>query len=590
MPDQTLQEIKDRLDISEVIGDYIQLKKAGVNYKGVCPFHNEKTASLIVSPAKQIWHCFGCGEGGDIFGFVKKFENLEFKETLKILADKAGVSLPVYSAKSRQTEDLKTTLVKINDFAARLYHKVLISEKEGQEALEYLKQRGLTEKTIQQWKVGFAPESFHFLEKSLAKKSVKAEDLVKAGVSVKHEKGQIYDRFRGRITFPIFNYFGEIVGFSARILPKLGGGKAAKYINSPETLIYKKSEVLFGLNFAKDDIRKKDEMIIVEGQMDCISLHQSGFKNVIAASGTAYNQQAVAFTGARRLTKNIKFCFDTDSAGKLALRRAGEMLLKLGFRIKVILLKSVKDPDELVRKSPGLWSKAVSESVWFLDYYINMAKENFPEDVLAQKHYLSEEVVPFLRFIKDSLEQDHYINELVQKFGISEKIIREQIKGLGSVKAPESDLKKTSVKSREPFLVLEKQVLGGIIKYSDFLKLILEHGKVEDFEDFEIRKALGEVLKQKSLTFMDLNSVLAKEALFMVESRLDELNGDEKLFKKELKKIFITLKISSLKNCQNRLSSDIKRVENLKDEAGLKKLQKEFAEISALKFNLEKEL
>ncbi|MEK7161826.1 MAG: DNA primase, partial [Patescibacteria group bacterium] len=368
MPDTILQEIKDRLDIVDVISGYIPVRKAGMNFKAPCPFHNEKTPSLIISPQKQIWHCFGCGEGGDVFGFVIKYENLDFKDALKLLAGKAGVTLPQYQPQDKGAVDEKELLLRINNFAARYYHEVLTTSSAGRPALGYLKARGLTDGTIKQWQIGYAPEEFHFLEQALVKKKVALNDLVKAGVSAKNERGQIYDRFRGRVTFPICNYFGDVVGFTARILHE--DGKSAKYINSPETAIYNKSKTLFGLNFAKEVIRKKDEMVIVEGQMDCISLHQAGFNNVIASSGTAYNESAVDFTSARRLSKNVKLCFDSDLAGQMALKKTGEMLLRQGFRVKVVTLIAAKDPDELVRKSPWLWDKAVSAAVWFLDYYI----------------------------------------------------------------------------------------------------------------------------------------------------------------------------------------------------------------------------
>jgi DNA primase len=288
MNNPILQEVKDRLNIADIIAGYIPIKKAGVNFKALCPFHHEKTPSLQISPQKQIWHCFGCGEGGDAFGFVMKYENIDFKEALKLLADKAGVKLPEYRPADPKEQSERELLLRINDFAARFYHEILIKNQLGAAALEYLKNRGLTEGTINQWQIGFAPEDFHVLERALAQKKVSAQDLVLAGVSAKNERGQIYDRFRGRITFPIFDYFGNAVGFSARIL--IDDGKSAKYVNSPETSVYSKSKILFGLNFAKETIRKQDEAVVVEGQMDCISLHQGGFKNVVASSGTALTE------------------------------------------------------------------------------------------------------------------------------------------------------------------------------------------------------------------------------------------------------------------------------------------------------------
>jgi len=583
MTNSTLQEIKGRLDVAEVIGGYIPIKKSGVNFKAVCPFHSEKTPSLMISPSKQIWHCFGCGEGGDVFGFVTRFENLEFKEALKILAEKAGVQLNTFRPLDQKEEDEKGLLLRINDFAARLFHQVLIKEQDGKNALEYLKRRGLNLETIKKWQIGFSPNDFHFLHKALQKKGLSEDLAVRAGVCVRNEKGNTYDRFRGRVTFPIYNYFGEIVGFSARIL--LDDGKSAKYINSPETLVYKKSETLFGLNFAKDLIRKKDEMVIVEGQMDCISLHQAGFTNVVAASGTAYNEQAAGFTKARRLSKNIKFCFDADSAGRMALRRAGGMLLRQGFRIKVIELKSAKDPDELVKKSPGLWAKAVSEAVWFLDYYINLAKENFEKDIVAQKHYLSEEVVPLIKFIEDPLEKDHYINELINKFGVSERVIKGQTAGSAPLKKNNTTGR---INNHELFFGLEKEILGGIILYPDFANLALGLLAGGDFESYEVKKILEEALASKQAVQIDKNSSLAKEAVFMVESRLEEFSGDREVLIKQLTSSLRGLKLRSLKRQQNELLMNIKEAEEKGDRGLLGTLNIEFAEISRLRVKLEK--
>jgi len=577
MTDNTLQEIKDRLNIADVISGYIPIKKSGTNFKAVCPFHNEKSPSLMISPAKQIWHCFGCGEGGDVFGFVIKYENLDFKDALKILADKAGVKLPQFSAGNKVSVDEKELLLRINDFAARYYNKVLMSPG-GKEALEYLKNRGLTEGTIKQWQIGFAPEDFHALEKALAQKKVNINDLVKAGVSAKNERGQMYDRFRGRITFPIYNYFGETVGFSARLLKD--NPNAAKYVNSPETIIYNKSKILFGLNFAKEAIRRADEAVIVEGQMDCIQAHQGGFNNVVASSGTALIDQHLVLLG--RLTKNLKFCFDSDTAGQAAARRAGEMALKNGFRLKLITLTAAKDPDELIKKSPGLWAKAVSEAVWFLDYYISLAETQFAPGSVEQKHYLSQEVVPFLGFITDPLEQDHYVRQIASKFSISEKVIYGQIKSQGPAAA------KAPIAAGPGGILVQKEVLGGLLFAPEFFKDSGEQLEAEDFEDPAARE-LAAAFMQDGLKDPQLRqSALAKEAQFMVESQLEELDGNETVLYRELLKAFVVLKINSMKKRQQNLQAEIQAAESLGDKQKVEEFNKQFALISGRKMNLEK--
>lgn len=582
MADQILQEIKDRLNIADVIGGYITLKKAGVNFKAPCPFHHEKTPSLIVSPQKQIWHCFGCGEGGDVFGFVIKYENLEFRDALKLLADKAGVKLPSYRPENKHEQDEKDLLLRINSFAAAFYHKVLNSQ-QGERAYVYLINRGLTKGTIERWQIGFAPDDFHSLERALLVKKVNQADMIKAGVSAKNERGQVYDRFRGRITFPIFNYFGEVVGFSARILTD--DGKSAKYVNSPETPIYNKSRTLFGLNFAKDSIRKKDEAVLVEGQMDCIAAHQAGFENTVAVSGTALTEVGLAQLG--RLTKNLKFCFDADQAGKTASRRAGEMALPQGFKLKVIKLQAAKDPDELIKKSPGLWERAVKEAVWFLDYYIDLAQTSFAPDSVEQKHFLSAQVLPFLGFIQDPLEQDHYIRKMSTKFSISEKIIRDNIK-----KSVGKQISESAVNSplTHNGLLLQKEVLGGLLFSNDFILEAKSQLEMNDFEDPEIRQIVELILHRSGSTNEVNVATLAKEASFMVESQLEELEGDTEKLKKSLLKSLALLKVNSFKRQQISLQNQVKTAELAKDKAKVEKLSREFAEISKARLEFEKQI
>jgi DNA primase len=579
MNDPVLQDIKDRLNIADILSGYIPIKKAGVNFKAPCPFHHEKSPSLIISPQKQIWHCFGCGEGGDVFGFVMKYENLEFKDALKVLADKAGVKLPQFRPEDKQVVDEKDLLLRINDFAARYYNKVLLSP-QGKEALEYLKGRGLNEITINRWQIGFAPEDFHSLENALAQKKVSTQDLVKAGVSAKNDRGQMYDRFRGRITFPIYNYFGEAVGFSARLLKD--NPNAAKYVNSPETAIYNKSKTLFGLNFAKEAIRKNDEAVIVEGQMDCIQAHQAGFTNVVASSGTALTEAGLQQLS--RLSKNLKFCFDGDSAGQAAARRAGELALKNGFRLKLITLTAAKDPDELIKKSPGLWSKAVSDAVWFLDYYISLAESKFTPGSVDQKHYLSQEVVPLLGFINDPLEQDHYVKQMASKFLISEKVI------YGQIKQQKAAIPLAQVQIGQPVtagLLIQKEVLGGLLEVEEFLQGVLGKVEPEDFEQPEIKELVAAVLSGQGKQIAN-ESALAKEASFMVESQLEDLNGDTLKLKKSLDKSFALLKVNAIKRNVANLQSQIKAAETAGNKLLINQLNQDLAKILVQRIEFEK--
>ncbi len=580
MSDSTTQEIKDRLDIAEVISGYMQLKKAGTNFKGLCPFHNEKSPSFVVTPSRQIWHCFGCGEGGDVFSFVQKFENLDFVQTLKLLADRAGVKLPEYRPGTNLQEDEKEMLVRINTFAARYYHEILIHPTAGKEAREYLLGRGLSRQTIEGWQIGFAPNDFHSLSQALKLKKVTSDQAIKAGVVVKNEKGNIYDRFRGRITFPIFNYVGEVVGFSARILPKLDDGKTGKYINSPETLIYNKSRVLFGLNFAKNHIRKKDEVIVVEGQMDCISAHQAGFLNTVASSGTAITAEHLSVLG--RLTKNLKFCFDADSAGLLATRRAVEHLLGKDFNLKIVSIKGAKDPDELIQRDSKAWEKAVKEAPLFLDYYIERLFGEIKALTIETKKTLRNELLPLVKKLNDALEQEHYLKLLAKKLDATPGSLLEDMNKLNpGYKKPAGQKADAQGETalNKAILQTEKLVLGGMLSEQTFLNKVIKEGEISDFSSAEIQELALNLFSGTPMSQNQSNLVLAKEAAFMVELLKQESPSIE-AFTKDLTNAFFALRGRTLRQKQQELQAQIKAAEEKKDEQKLMELQKEFMEVA----------
>lgn len=581
MADQVLQEIKDRIDIVEFISSYIAVKKSGTSVKAVCPFHNEKSPSLMISPAKQIWHCFGCGEGGDAFGFLMKYENISFVEALKILADKTGVKLPVYSGTNVPDKQEKELLIRINSFAAKYYHQTLLHAKTASQARDYLTKRGLLETTIAQWQIGFAPEEFHALEEALRQKQVLLTDLVKAGVSVKNERGQVYDRFRGRITFPIHNYYGEVVGFSARVL---SGSDQAKYINSPETLAYHKGNILFGLFFAKQEIRKNDHVVIVEGQMDVISAHQAGFANTVATSGTALTLDQLHLLG--KITKNLVFCFDADSAGSQAARRGGELALSAGFGVRMVTLPTGKDPDELIRKDPAGWRQALASASWFIDYYIEQAKLKFTNNSIEQKTYISESILPLLQQIVDPLSRDHYIHEIASSFDIGEAVLRDVARSTQN--EPNKTIASLSLKPpTDGLLALEKQVLGGIIFDKNFADLAMKELTVDDFET-DARFLAKFVLAGQQVG--DEYEVVAKEAEFMVESQLEALDDNRVALFRVLEKSLYLLKLHTIKRSLERLTIEIKQAEVSTDAIQLKSLQGQFASLSEQRLEYEKKL
>ncbi len=589
MPDQTLQDIKDRLDIAELIGSYITIKKAGTSYKALCPFHNERTPSMQISPQKQIWHCFGCGEGGDIFGFVMKYENIEFKEALKILADRAGVKLPEYNSQNKQEVRKQEQLYKINDFAARFYHEILLKDKRGADAREYLKSRGLKPATISKWKIGFAPDEFHALEQALTKKKVPSQDLIEAGVSAKNNNGQMYDRFRGRITFPIFDSLGSIVGFSARILSQNSDPKRplAKYINSPETLIYSKSKILFGFNFAKSSIRKQDEIIIVEGQMDCISAEQAGFTNVVASSGTALTPDQL--TQVSRLTKNLKFCFDADQAGLLATKRAVANYLGKDFVIKIVSfnIPGIKDPDDLIKKDPKQFAQQVQNAPLFLDYYIEQSFKNFKGSV-TEKKTIAKELLPLIKILTDPIEQQHYIQLLAKKLQTTTDALSQSISSIKLAPTPAAKPlpNEPNHNMQDKVGVLEKEVLGGMMLYPNFVKFVSPYIQAQDFPSPSARQLFLDL--QGNNEQLARQKPLAQECIFMVESQLADSNGNEQFLFKELQKFFALLKLPAAKIQLKNLSDQIKQAEQSGIKQEVLKLNQEFVKLSSIRLELEK--
>ena len=342
--------IKEKLAVADVLKSYIELQPAGRNFKARCPFHNEKTPSFTVSPERGTWHCFGCNEGGDIFTFLMKFENLEFGEALKILAERAGVELRRVSPMEYKQFSLLYDL----QAAARDFFIKQLGE--APVAVQYLEKRGLTKETIDTFEIGWAPNAHDALARHLINLGFTTEDIIRAGLAAKSDRGLVFDRFRGRIMFPIANHSGKVVAFTGRILPELefnpstSSGQVAKYINSPETPIFQKSRILYNFNRAKSAIREADAAFLVEGQMDVVMTWQSGVKYVVASSGTALTADHLA--ALRRITEKVVLSFDSDEAGLVAIERAIDLAETMDFGVKVAVAEGAKDPADLAKEDP----------------------------------------------------------------------------------------------------------------------------------------------------------------------------------------------------------------------------------------------
>lgn len=415
-----VEQIKERLDVAEVVGSYIQLKQAGRNLKAPCPFHHEKTASFMVSPEKGIWHCFGCNEGGDIFKFVMKYEGVDFKGALDKLAQRAGVELKPRSAGEVKAQQEAHRLKEATTLAVRYYQATLIK---NQDASDYaVKRRGLGKKVIEEFQIGYAPDDWEALSRFLVKKGFTPVELKKAGLSgQKSGRDNLYDLFRGRLMFPLCNSNGEPVGFTGRVL---SDDQLPKYLNTPQTAIYDKSRLVFGLHLAKEAIRQADEAVIVEGNMDVVASHQAGVKNVVAVSGTALTLEQLKVLS--RLTRNIKICFDADTAGIRAAERAIGLSQSLPITLSVIRLTDGKDPDELINKSATTWKQVIAKAQYGVDYLFDQLATEYDLTTATGKRRYSDRLLENVRRLQDPVERDHYIKLLAERAGVAEDAVRQK--------------------------------------------------------------------------------------------------------------------------------------------------------------------
>ncbi len=427
----TVEEIKSRLTIDEVIGSYIKIEKAGKAYKAKCPFHNEKTASFFISPDRGGYYCFGCGAKGDMFSFVEQFEGLDFKGTLKVLADRAGVEIRFESKSANDSE--KDKLFGLMEDATKYYESEL---NKSAEAKNYLLKRGLKEQTIKDFRIGFAPQGWRNLHDHLLYKKYPVSLLDKAGLIKKAEekKDSFYDRFRGRVMFPIADSSGRIIAFSGRIL--VDDGKSAKYINSPETPLFDKSGVMFGLDRAKSYIRRQDYSILVEGQMDLIMSHQAGVRNTVASSGTALTDSTVTRDGivnnlgvVRRLSKNIIIAFDSDSAGRKAAMRAAGIALSIGMDVKIAEITGGKDPADLVLNDPEEWKNTLRKAMPVIEFELNnVLRDTKDKRQLSKSVY--DRVYPYVAVLDGQTIKAYYVRMISEKIHVSENAVWDDLKSV----------------------------------------------------------------------------------------------------------------------------------------------------------------
>lgn len=478
--DRLLDDIKSRLDIVDIISDFVELKKSGQNLKGLCPFHSEKTPSFMVHPDKQIFHCFGCGAGGDVITFIMKHEGFSFPEALGMLAKKAGINLRE-QALSNSEADLRRKLMDMQAIALKAFAEGL---KASKKASAYLRDRGIREEMIQRFSLGYAPEDWHCLSNYLRKKGFPESLVLKSGIVSRGDKG-IYDTFRGRIIFPINDLHGNIIAFGGRATDD----SQPKYLNSPETPVFKKGETLFGLNFAKDEIRKNGSAIIVEGYFDVISCHQHGFCNAVAPLGTALTSGHLERL--RRFTKRIIVVFDNDGAGRAAARRSLALVLEQGFSAGMLLLPEGDDPDSFLKRAgSNSFNMMLEAAKTPIEFALSISKKGPAEAV--------HELLETISAAKDPIMREELLGELSKRTGIGETIIRERLRNLR---------KKTNDRTGGGRFILqgkgltydeETLILSALIAFPERIGDVLQTLPVEEFKNMLVKGMLEKLRLAKS--------------------------------------------------------------------------------------------
>lgn len=492
----TIEEIKARIPIEDLIGSYVKIDRAGKSFKAKCPFHNEKSASFFISPERGGYYCFGCGAKGDIFNFVEHFEGLDFKGALKVLADKAGVPLVM----DQKDESERDQLFRIMEDAAKYFEDQYAKSKE---ATEYVKSRGIKDETRNTFRIGWAPIGWSNLLDYLKKKGWNQSVMEKAGlIKRKENENRYYDRFRGRIMFPISDSSGRIVAFTGRILK--ADDKSAKYLNSPDTALYDKSAILFGLDKSKTEIRRLNYSIMVEGQMDLIMSYQAGVRNIVAASGTALSDESVNKQGivnnlglVRRLSPNVIMAFDSDSAGRKAAFRAAGIALSLGMDVKMADIVGGKDPADLVKENPDVWKDILRATKPVVEFeLLNVMRDE--KDARKLPRALRERVFPLLASIDSRTDQDYFVKMIADKSNIDAGAIWEDLRTVR--KKLESEVQATPIKLESISVGSNKQNHNDLVERRMFglLNLIKKQNEVKYKEYFvKIEKLAGDTFKSR---------------------------------------------------------------------------------------------
>lgn len=598
-----VEEIKNRLNIVDILGEYIRLDKAGTNYKARCPFHNEKSPSFMVSEEKQIWHCFGCQKGGDIFGFVMEMEGLEFKEALKLLADKAGVELKRYDGKS---EVNKNRIFEILEITTKFYEYQLWEGPGKVKILSYLRERGLKDETIRDFRLGYAPKGWENILKFLTSRGYAVEEIFRSGLLVEKNKESLqttnyklqttkyYDRFRERIMFPVADTNGKVVGFSARVTPGQDESQA-KYINTPETEVYHKSKVLYGIDRAKSEIKQKNGVLLVEGNLDVLAASQAGIKNVVAVSGTALTSDHLGVI--KRYANKVEMCFDMDNAGEAATKKSMKLCFEKDVQARVVELPSGKDVAELAKTNPEAMKKSIAVATEAMEYFFQKNLTKHDQKEVEGKNKITDEILEMIGNLTNEITKSHWLKKLAEIVEVKESILTDMLKK-ANIKSTITNTSGGSVKSEETFSsktkkeTLVQEIIGlmlvnrniwkkafneekenPVFQKEALLNFMLVNGEKFDFDLDNLRAGISQEENKKRVEKI----FFEKKYQFDLNNNIEEIIVDNP--ESEFTKILEEIKREDKRLELEKIQHDLRLAEERKDKEAVLFLRQEASRI-----------
>ena len=574
--DEILDEVKSSNDIVDVISQYISLKRSGRNYFGLCPFHNEKSPSFSVSPDKQIFHCFGCGVGGNVITFISKIEGIGFKESIEVLAEKANIKLPtIENSADSKKEELKAKVYKVNSFTAEYYHKKLY-EPTSKIAQDYVKKRQLNNETLQSFKIGFSGK-FDELYRALKKEGFNEEEILESGLVNKNENGKYIDRYRNRLMIPILDERNRVIAFGGRVLDD----SKPKYINSPENIVYNKGSHLFGLNVAKKGETKR--LLIVEGYMDAISLHQRGITSVVASLGTALTTRQGWLL--RKNCEQVILGFDSDGAGQTAILRAMEVMQNMGCDIRVLQMSGAKDPDEYVVKYGAVrFQKLLDDAISLIEFKIKILQKDLNLESASDKIKFLNEIAKLISKIENTMEREIYIEKIAKGYNISKEAIYAEVNKLQYSNRRSSNVleKERPVVSRvkkensisEEVIKRENTIIWILINSVETYKTIKENIKIEDFKNEENKEILKEIYKALENGNNNISSVLDHIEDEKIQGHLTEIMAEDYGItdnKKAIEELLSKYELEKLECKRDRLIKELNKEEDAEKKRNIGK-------------------